>query len=137
LNKEKEIQVMMTEITKKRGQKGFTLIELMIVIAIIGILAAIAIPQFSAYRERGYQASMKSDANSIRIAEEAYYVDKNIYTGTAADLANFGYSQPSEGNTPTITVVAGPPATFSVAIASTKTAKTVTYNSATGQTTMN
>ena len=127
---------MLSRVHEMKNQKGFTLNELMIVVAIISILAAIAIPQFSAYRERGYQASMKSDANSIRIAEEAYYVDKNIYTGAAGDLANFGYSQPSEGNTPTITVVTGPPATFSVAIASTKTAKTVTYNSATGQTTM-
>ncbi len=128
---------MMTAINKKSGQKGFTLIELMIVIAIIGILAAIAIPQFSAYRERGYQASMKADANSIRIAEEAYYVDKNIYTSSATDLTNFGFKNYSDGNSGTITVTAGPPATFTVAMASTKTSKAVTYNSSTGQTTMN
>ena len=60
---------------KKRGQKGFTLIELMIVIAIIGILAAIAIPQFQKYRARGYMASMKADGKNAHTAVNTYLVD--------------------------------------------------------------
>jgi len=64
---------------KRKSNKGFTLIELMIVIAIIGILAAIAIPQFSAYRVRAFNAAANSDIRNGRTALEAYYADNQGY----------------------------------------------------------
>ena len=64
---------------KLRSKKGFTLIELLIVVAIIGILAAIAIPQFAAYRMRGYNAAANSDLKNFKTALEAYFADNNQY----------------------------------------------------------
>lgn len=65
-------------------QKGFTLIELMVVIAIIGILASIAIPAFSKYRTNSFNASAVSDMRNIATAEELYYVDNQAYLDLVA-----------------------------------------------------
>lgn len=74
----------------KRDKRGFTLIELMIVIAIIGILAAIAIPQFSAYKARGYIATVKSDAKNAYTAVQAYLGDNPGVAAVADTIATTG-----------------------------------------------
>ena len=67
-------------------RNGFTLIELLIVLVIIGILSAIAIPQFSATRERAYFAAMKSDVRNLASQQELYYATNYEYTSSLADL---------------------------------------------------
>ena len=83
----------------RKREEGFTLIELMIVIAIIGILAAIAIPQFTSYRQRGFNAAAQSDLRNAATAQEAYYTDLQSYTKVTDDLTNRGYTK-----TPTVTL---------------------------------
>jgi type IV pilus assembly protein PilA len=58
---------------------GFTLIELLTVVAIIGVLAAIAIPQFMVYRQRSFDATAQSDLKNAASAQEAYYITNYVY----------------------------------------------------------
>jgi prepilin-type N-terminal cleavage/methylation domain-containing protein len=89
-----------------KDERGFTLIELMIVIAIIGILAAIAIPQFSAYRTRSYNSAANADIRNAATAQEAYFVDAQSYATQASSLTGSSYGLYTSENV-TISVEGG------------------------------
>jgi type IV pilus assembly protein PilA len=65
--------------SKRINSSGLTLIELMIVIAIIGILAAIAIPQFASFRQKSYNSAALSDLRNVRSILVVYYADHKHY----------------------------------------------------------
>lgn len=70
---------MLNKFRFRKGQKGFTLIELLIVVAIIGILAAIAIPQFASYRQKAYNSSAQADLKNGKTGLESFYADFQNY----------------------------------------------------------
>jgi len=110
----------------KRDEKGFTLIELLVVVAIIGILAAIAIPQFSAYRAQGFNARAASDLRNLATAEEAYFAANASYSGTIGNLTGFKQS-------PGVNISVTPSGTTFTATANHASGnKTFTWDSANG-----
>jgi prepilin-type N-terminal cleavage/methylation domain-containing protein len=67
----------------KSRESGFTLIETLIVVAVIGILAAIAIPQMVAYRQKSFNTAALSDLKNLKVTLESFHSDKNHYPATA------------------------------------------------------
>jgi prepilin-type N-terminal cleavage/methylation domain-containing protein len=74
----------------KRQTPGFTLIELLVVVGVIGILAAIAIPQYTRYRRGAMNSASLAAAHSVAISEEAYFLFKSKYTTSYASLVADG-----------------------------------------------
>jgi prepilin-type N-terminal cleavage/methylation domain-containing protein len=103
---------------KIRGNsKGFTLIELMIVIAIIGILAAIAIPNFIAYRDKAFCSRAESDANAVAAALADYFSIPTHVTYPGSDpVADLGVTLSGSGSSINTGTISGPTAAIVITV---------------------
>ncbi len=115
------------------NKKGFTLIELMVVIAIIGILATIAIPQYFAYRQRSYLSALESDAHNLANIQEAYFAKHGAYCSSVVTLLNTSFGAALSGHsTATITIVSATADEFYLVVSDSVHGLSVAYDSDSG-----
>lgn len=112
------------------SEAGFTLLELIVVVAVLGILAAIAIQQFSLYRSRAMDTAMRSDLKNAALAMESYYGEFLDYPTTLSAIQIVGYRK-TNGVTMTISVTSPSSFTLNAAMPN-GTQPSFTFDSTTG-----
>jgi type IV pilus assembly protein PilA len=125
-----------------RMQKGFTLIELMIVVAIIGILAAVAIPQYQDYTVKAKLSKVQSTLAPVKTAAALFFQEQGGFPATADSWASLGIAAPTLPNEVSAITMAATTGAITVTLANIKasdidtTTLTQTPSTATGQTAM-
>ena len=115
---------------KLRQNEGFTLLELLVVIAVMGVLAAIVSQQFMIYRSRAIDTQMRSDLKSAAMAMESYFADFQSYPNSVVGINTVGFRQ-SSGVTMTINVTS--PSSFTLTASKPSgTQASYTFDSSTG-----
>jgi len=95
-----------------KKEKGFTLIELLIVVAIVGVLAAVAIPVYNGYTQRARRADAKTALEQLRASQEVFRAENGVYTANFALLNSSWGGPPATVGNYNITLVSNGTTTF-------------------------
>ena len=118
----------LSKLNRTKNEKGFTWIELFIIIAIIGTLAAIVIPQFNQYRMQAYNSDAKANLHNIYLACKEYWEDNTSSEPCNVDIAkmiSYGYTQSINV---VVTVVSGHESSFKATAKHNSSDKTFTID---------